>query len=276
MPKTWSTPARETRSAPVPCVLCGGRSFKPALQCEGAAYVRCAACGLTQINPQPEAALVLERYSFLFGKEYLSYELENEAAFLKLQKLALEDAGFAELEKVLLSRAGATASPPSVLDAGCATGALLAYLRGRGWRCTGVEISPCAEYARKERGLDVRSLPLEENKFPAGSFDVILASHLIEHLNNPRSFLNEVFRALASEGRVFITTPNIAGFQARITGANWRSAIFDHLFLFSKQTLKALLIDTGFKIEGIHTWGGLAAGLAPQWLKRPADFLAKR
>jgi SAM-dependent methyltransferase len=117
---------------------------------------------------------------------------------------------------------------------------------------------------------------LEENNFSQGYFDVVHASHLIEHLNNPHLFLNEAFRVLADDGRLFITTPNISGFQARLTGGRWRSAIFDHLYLFSKQTLVSLLNDSGFEVEGISTWGGLAAGLAPPWLKKAADFLAKR
>jgi 2-polyprenyl-3-methyl-5-hydroxy-6-metoxy-1,4-benzoquinol methylase len=228
-----------------------------------------------QINPQPEADQVLARYNRTSGNEYMSYELENEAAFLKLQLLALEDAGFARLEKALLSRAGGHFQP-RILDVGCATGALLSFLRGRGWQVTGVEISPCAEYAKRERNLDVRNLTLEENRFSSGSFDIVHASHLIEHLNNPRLFLNETFRILADDGRIFITTPNISGFQARLTSGLWRSAIFDHLYLFSKLTLKSLLKDTGFIIEGIFTWGGLAAGLAPPWLKKPVDFLVKR
>jgi SAM-dependent methyltransferase len=274
MAKTWSMPVSVVQSAPVPCVHCGGGRFKPALACEQAAYVRCISCGLVQINPQPDATQVLARYSQVFGKEYLSYELENEAAFLELQLLALEDSGFAEIEKPLLSHAGE--NPPRILDIGCATGALLSFLRGRGWHVTGVEISPCAEYAQKERNIDVRSLPLEENKFSSCGFDVVLASHLIEHLNNPRLFLNEAFRILADDGRIFITTPNIGGFQARLTGGRWRSAIFDHLFLFSKRTLVSMLNDSSFIVEGIYTWGGIAAGLAPPWLKKPADFLAKR
>ncbi|MDR0487494.1 MAG: class I SAM-dependent methyltransferase [Treponema sp.] len=309
MVKTWSTPVIVQNGTMVPCAicgalcgaLCGAGRFAPALDCEGFSYVRCASCGLVQINPQPVRAGVLARYGETFGKDYLSYELENEAAFLKLQQLALEDAKFGELEKTLFSAAAtatATAAaraeadaeadadggPPGVLDIGCATGALLSLLRGRGWRVTGVEISPAAEYARNERGLDVRNLPLEENKFPDAGFDVVHASHLIEHLNDPRSFLNEIHRILKKDGRVFITTPNISGFQARITGSSWRSAIFDHLYLFSARTLTELLKSTGFTVEGVFTWGGLAHGLVPGYvpifavsrLKKIADFLAKR
>ena len=252
------------------------------------------------MNPQPVKEEIIARYSSASGSDYLSYELENEAAFLKLQQLALEDAGFFKagfykagffkLEKKLFTRAAnlrtadpsaadeepPIAEPPSVLDVGCATGALLAFLRGRGWRVTGVEISPCAQYAKNERNLDVRTEPLEKNNFPESGFDAVLASHLIEHLNDPRSFLLETRRVLKNTGRVFITTPNISGLQARLYGGRWRSAIFDHLYLFSVRTLTALLKSTGFKVEKVSTWGGLAAGLAPKPLKKTADFLAKR
>lgn len=225
------------------------------------------------MNPQPVKDEVIARYSRTFGKEYLSYELENETAFLNLQNLALHDAGFGSLEKALFSRGGQDV--PSVLDIGCATGALLSSLRGRGWRVTGVEISPCADYAQNEKNLDVRILPLEENNFSSDSFDVILASHLVEHLNDPFSLLTEAGRILKKDGRIFITTPNISGFQARLYGNRWRSAIFDHLYLFSKRTLINLLHKAGFTTEKISTWGGLAAEFAQIWIKKPVDFFVK-
>ena len=269
--KTWSTPVAAEEKRPVSCTLCGGESFKKALDCEGFCYVRCERCGLVQMNPQPTAAVIARRYREAFGTDYLSYELANEGAFLDLQLLALKDSGFQKIEKQLLE----SGETPSLLDIGCATGALIFHLRERGWRVTGVEISPSAEYARRERALDVRGLPLEENHFPSASFDIVLASHLIEHLNDPRSFVREVKRILKNGGRLLVTTPNIAGFQSRLFRGRWRSAIFDHLYLFSVKTLKALLVDAGFRIEGVYTWGGLAAGIAPGWLKKAADSAVK-
>ena len=275
--KLWSTPVRAEDSSMIPCAICAGSVFRPGLNCEGFNYVRCARCGLTQMNPQPSKADVMRRYGDAFGKDYFSYELENEEPFLRLQLLAFEDSGFDALEENLFALSkGENAEPPHILDIGCATGALLARLRDRGWRVTGVEISPSAEYARDKRNLDIKTIPLEENHFPPESFDVIHASHLIEHLNDPRSFLSEVHRVLKPDGRIFITTPNIDGFQARLFGDRWRSAIFDHLYLFSARTLKALITASGFTVEGVYTWGGLGAGLAPSWLKKPADRMAKR
>jgi len=288
--KTWSTTVVSEEKKPIPCAVCGGSLFKPSLFCEGFSYVRCSRCGLVQMNPQPLEEEIRRRYDERCGEDYLSYELANEEAFLKLSLLALKDAGFEEIEEEI-SRRDAEAQRKKenhgerevhkkygrLLDIGCATGSILAHLRERGWETTGVEISgPQAEHARRERNLDVRSIPLEENRFPAASFDVVLASHLIEHLNAPAALVAEVHRILAPSGRFFVTTPNIAGFQARLFKGRWRSAIFDHLYLFSVKTLSRLLEDKGFIIERTGTWGGLAAGLAPAPVKRVADKAAKR
>jgi SAM-dependent methyltransferase len=286
--KTWSTPVEAGESRLIPCAVCGGRAFKPALACEGFSYVRCGTCGLVQMNPQPLAAEVSRRY----GGEYLSYELKNEKPFLELQLLALGDADFWNIEQAIKDRVagesagaaggvegvgGGKKGKPRVLDIGCATGTLLAELRNRGWDCAGVEICESeAEYARRERGLDVRGGPLEESHFPDNHFDAVLASHVIEHLTDPAGLVQEVRRILSPGGRFIVTTPNIAGFQAQLFTGHWRSAIFDHLYLFSVKTLTRLLEQNGFTVERIKTWGGLAAGAAPIPIKRVFDKAAKR
>jgi len=267
--KTWSTPVAKEEVKPVPCALCGGERFAPSLSCEGFSYVKCSECGLVQMNPQPVAESVKSRY----GDNYLAYEIENEESFLILQKLGLADAGFFEIERKLMERN--PKGKPKVLDVGCATGALLGFLEGKNWQVTGVEISPSAEYAREKRRLDVRSVTVEDCGFPDASFDVVLASHLIEHLNRPREFIREIGRILSPGGYFLLTTPNIDGFQSRLFGSRWRAAIFDHLYLFSVRTLKAMLKAEGFVTNGVYTWGGLAVGTAPRMVKRFADKAVK-
>jgi SAM-dependent methyltransferase len=260
------------------------------------------------MNPQPPAAEVHRRYggdryggdryggtidrnapSGGYGEDYLAYEKANEAAFLRLQERSLDDAGFYDVEGELFARAPAVArdpataatreqdpSRPAVLDIGSATGALLLSLARRNWHTTGVEISlPQAAYARA-RGLTIQTLPLEENHFAPESFDAVLASHLIEHLTDPASFVRELYRVVKTGGRIYLTTPNSAGFQARLFRGRWRSAIFDHLYLFSTVTLSRLLEQNGFTVEKRITWGGLAEGTVPAPIKRAADRIAKR
>jgi len=174
--KTWSTPVSKENVNEIPCALCGGGSFKKFLECEGFSYVKCNDCSLVQITPQPDPREVRLRYTDFFGNDYCNYELENEENYLNLQKLALAGAGFYRLEAELMARGG---EKPKVVDIGCAAGAMPAFLKERGWQAAGVEISPAAEYARKNRRLDVRSEQLEDCRFPDEYFDLALASHLI-------------------------------------------------------------------------------------------------
>ncbi|MFQ3546741.1 MAG: class I SAM-dependent methyltransferase [Termitinemataceae bacterium] len=270
--RTWSTPVISEKGIPIDCPLCHSKHFIPSFDCGTYRYVQCKICGLIQQNPQPAADAVLKRYTTGSGSEYFAYEYTNEIVFLELQKQALHDAGFYGIEGALL----ADDRTPRILDVGCATGALLDYLRDRGWDTLGVELcGPAAEYAQTQRGLDVFIGTIEEAPYPPESFDVITASHIIEHVNDPVSFVARIYGLLKKGGYLFLTTPAADGFQARLFKSAWRSAIFDHLFLFSKRTIRQLLIKQGFTVETIATWGGLAKGTVPNWLKGIVDRLVK-
>jgi len=264
--KTYSSiPGLEGRRA-VPCALCGSRLARTFLKAADYSFVRCRGCGLVYQNPQP----VFEDLRHRYAEDYFRYELENEANFFQLMLLGLADVGFER-------RAAAFAPGGRFLDVGCATGMLLEHMRGRGWEVRGVDLCrQSVEYARRRRELEVFAGTLFEAAFPPESFAVVHFSHLLEHIPEPREFLLEVRRILAPGGLAIITTPNVSGLQARLFGKRWRSAIADHLILFSKKTLGALLGQTGFRTLATQTWGGLALGTAPGWLKPPADRLAKR
>jgi 2-polyprenyl-3-methyl-5-hydroxy-6-metoxy-1,4-benzoquinol methylase len=271
--KTFATAVRAEPTAPRPCALCGAERFGPLWRLEGFSFVRCGSCGLIQQNPQPAREAVLARY----GSEYLEYETERQFEYRDLELLALEDLGFEEAAAGLVVRARKERRAVRFLDVGCATGALLEHFRSRGWDCQGIEVSAEeAAWGRKHWGLDILSTTLEDAGLAAASREVVHASHLVEHLNDPRSFLAECRRVLAPEGLLVLATPNADGFQARLLRARWRSAIYDHLYLFSRRTLSALLADCGFDILRSITWGGWAAGLRPAFLKRPLDRAAKR
>jgi 2-polyprenyl-3-methyl-5-hydroxy-6-metoxy-1,4-benzoquinol methylase len=216
-------------------------------------------------NPRP----VFEDLRRRYGEDYFSYELANEGNFFNLMRLGLADIGFQEYARAI-------AAPRAFLDIGCATGMLIESMRGEGWDVRGVDVCrESAEYGEAHRGVDIFPGTLEEARFKDNSFGAVHFSHLIEHVPDPPGFLREVRRVLAPGGVVLITTPNVDGFQARLFGKGWRSAIADHLVLFSKKTLRKLVQDSGFDVRRSVTWGGLAIGTAPAIIKRPMDKLAK-
>jgi SAM-dependent methyltransferase len=49
----------------------------------------------------------------------------------------------------------------------------------------------------------------EELPFPDGTFDLITAHWVVEHLDDPDAFLEEAFRLLRSGGRLFVRTTNL-------------------------------------------------------------------
>lgn len=265
--KTYSSLPKESEArSRVVCSVCGSTEFRVKWERPQYRFVRCRSCGVLYQNPQPEADALVDRYD----EEYFSYERENETAFFDLMSRALQDVRFFREIEPRLGRG-------RFLDIGCATGRLLEEMRGRGWEVEGVEVCiPSARYGREERGLTIHTVPLEEAKLRSGDYDVIHASHLIEHLPDPGRFVREAARLLRPEGRLILTTPNSSGLQAKLFGERWRSLIPDHVYLFSRSSLRRLLEGEGFIVEREKSWGGLAEGLAPPRVKRLFDRAAKR
>lgn len=264
--KTYSNIPRGERLVPVACDLCGCANFKPHWNCGSFSFVRCDDCGVIYQNPQPFQDELLQRYD----DAYFSYEIENEKKFFQLMRFGLDDIRFDRIETSLPKESR------SFLDIGCATGLLLDHIRRRNWDVRGVEICrPSAQYGIQERGVDIHIGTLDEAQFADARFDVVHFSHLIEHLNSPGAFLNEVARITKPGGWVLVTTPNTQGFQARVFQKNWRSAIADHLYLFSKSNLRRALADRGLQVRRSKTWGGLALGARPRFLKPMLDRTVK-
>ena len=264
--KTFSKkPGKETGTL-IKCPCCGSefQEHRKYYQYPLFSYVKCSKCSLVFQNPQP----VFEDLSKRYDREYFDYEIENEDNFLNLMLKGLDDIDFSSLD---------FAEPRRILDVGCATGRLLGHFRENGWETSGVEICrEAAEYGNRVRNVNISTIPLEKNSFPDNYFSFIHASHLIEHLNNPAEFLDEIYRILSPGGYSALVTPNIDGFQSRLFREKWRSAIADHMFLFSRKTLVKLGEKTGFSTVRTATWGGLAAGTAPLLIKKAADRIVKK
>jgi 2-polyprenyl-6-hydroxyphenyl methylase/3-demethylubiquinone-9 3-methyltransferase len=60
-------------------------------------------------------------------------------------------------------------------------------------------------------GLEVRTLDLDAHGLAAyedGSFELVVCSDVIEHLENPARLLREISRVLRPEGELFLSFPN--------------------------------------------------------------------
>ena len=106
----------------------------------------------------------------------------------------------------LLSRAALPPSP-RILDAGCGTGRNLLEFGSLG-QATGVDVSPQAVEFCRGRGVeDVRQAAVEELPFDALSFDLLLATDVIEHVDDDVAVLRELRRVAADDARLILTVP---------------------------------------------------------------------
>lgn len=143
-----------------------------------------------------------------------------------------------------------------LLDIGCGAGTLLSAARRAGWDAAGTEVSrPAVEHVRRE-GFEVFAGELHEARFPAGHFDVVTASEILEHLPDPRVLLAEVARILRPGGLFWGTTPHGRGLSARALGVEWSTVSPpEHLQLFSLGGLRRLLTSAGFNRARVITQG---------------------
>lgn len=150
----------------------------------------------------------------------------------------------------------------SILDIGCASGYFAKELRRKKCRVTGIDIDAEALNEAKKycEKVILCNLDLLDNKtLPNQKFDYILALDVIEHLQNYNNLLVVLRTHFTRNGRLIITTPNIAHISIRLNllAGNFNYTeygILDntHVHFFTKTTLKSTLLFNDYKIEEIR------------------------
>ncbi|MDB5813317.1 MAG: putative SAM-dependent methyltransferase [Rhodocyclales bacterium] len=135
----------------------------------------------------------------------------------------------------------------TLLEIGCGNGARLALLDRLGWQVTGIEPDPAAAEAAQRHGLKVINDTLQTAALETETFDAIIMSHVIEHIDAPNALLQECRRLLKPNGQLVILTPNTDSLGHRWFGRDWLHLDPPrHLHLFTGSALLALCKTAGF------------------------------
>lgn len=129
------------------------------------------------------------------------------------------------------------------LDFGCGTGGLVAHLRGAGLsNAVGFEQGSSSDRLRR---LGVPHLTERELKALEGTFDVVTAIEVIEHIPDPVSALILMRRMLRPGGLIFLTTANAAPYAQKL--GRWSYVVPEvHVSFFQPETLERALVTAGF------------------------------
>lgn len=158
-----------------------------------------------------------------------------------------------------------------LLDLGCGAGDNARRLAGRFSHATGVTFSAAEAEAARTHFDRVVTHDLEQ-PLPAdlGTFDSVVASHVLEHLRRPEALLASLRDHLAPRARVVVALPNLLHYSSRLSLLRGRfqyeeHGLMDrtHLRWFTFESGRELLERAGYTVD--HAW---VDGTFPLWKLR--------
>jgi len=154
-----------------------------------------------------------------------------------------------------------------LLDVGCATGRFLQQMAAVGWRVNGIELDPEAAATARTVAPDVIVGDPAQVTLPRGSFDLITAFHVVEHLPDPARALRNMLAWLAADGLMVVEVPNVGGWGGSLFGRHWSGLDFPrHLVHFTPATMRALVERCGGRVVDEWHWS------KPRWIIRSVRF----
>lgn len=201
--------------------------------------IRCLNCGLLRTFPMPKKTTATS--------EDVKRRLENYELWRSFAQYLIDFIKKHQKRKRI-----------KLLDIGSNIGILVKLAEENGWQGIGIDLDKKAvNVGRRHLGIDLRRVSLENAHFGSQEFDVVVLSHIFEHVVKPYEFLEEVKRILKKGGLLIIQLPNIEGLPVKLQKIRrevwygyWPT---QHIWHFTPKTIRRFLEDEGFKILELHT-----------------------
>lgn len=221
------------------CPVCKSKNFKDYLAMPEYKLAKCLVCGMVwDLHPpqNPENNYI---------KDYFINDNPKGGYANYFEGMKINKKTFSDRLKRISKR---IKNKGKLLDVGCALGDCLEEARSLGWQdVLGIDPSGYAIEIARKRKLTVKEGTLDSLSYPENHFDLILSQDEIEHLVNPVGEFKIMFKILRSGGWLYVVTPDIGGFWAKLLGQWWyHYKPQEHLVYFNQKTLRQALIKAGF------------------------------
>jgi predicted TPR repeat methyltransferase len=128
----------------------------------------------------------------------------------------------------------------------------------------GLDVDDAAVTAAQRQGFDLRSADVQAFDLDA-SFDVVVATDVLEHVTNPGQVLDRAHAHLVDDGELLVTTPRMTipwwTLQGLVDGGDPEDHP-EHVAAFTRHHLKRLLDRHGFDVVEYESWGFDRQGLS--------------
>jgi len=147
----------------------------------------------------------------------------------------------------------------AIADVGCAIGGLLEQLRNEGFNnITGIDPSiSCVNITKNEKGINCLRASLFELDYSFGKYDLVLLSHVWEHILDLDSALKSIEKILKPNGCIYVECPNAMNYK-NVIHAPYQEFNTEHINHFSSESFYNFfgsrgysLVDSGIRIMKI-------------------------
>ncbi len=136
-----------------------------------------------------------------------------------------------------------------LLDIGCGVGGGFNYHIARGCDVYGIEANESARSVIENSRHKIHIGLFDKNLYEPEFFDFVTMEQVFEHMTDPLSTLQSIFRILKPNGKLIVSMPNPKGWGAKIFRGrwiNWHAPY--HLHFFSYRSMEYMANKSGFKI----------------------------
>lgn len=137
-----------------------------------------------------------------------------------------------------------------LLDIGCGFGNTLAYHQARGCEVWGVEVDENIRRVAEKYGFNVHVGLFDPSNYEANTFDYVTLDQVIEHVTSPLETLRGIATVMKPGGIAILSTPNEAGWGAKVFGRrwiNWHAPY--HLQFFTLNSMRLAADQAGLVVE---------------------------
>lgn len=219
----------------------------------GGSLIRCNTCCLHWRSPQPEKAELDALYR------------RGDTGSWQYHPVKRLD--WQITTSILRKNQGIT----SVLDVGCFDGRFLDHL-GADYHRAGIEVHPLAAEQAASKGIQIIGNDFSDLDTLSTQFDVVVAMDVIEHVSNPRKFLESLAKATRPGGLIIVSTGNTAAWPWRLMGGMyWYCSIAEHISFINPRWCKYTARNLGLAIEDSITFSHEPSMALPAFIQATAN-----
>lgn len=249
--------------------------------------VQCTNCGLIYLNPRPDVSELKTIYPdnyYAYSLQDKNVEAENKSSLLYRARKHVYVSRLTKALELCRRNEGDTIR---VLDVGCADGRALNWYKSvqkYNVETYGVDFDKTAVEKARAAGHTVFLGRFEDADIEKGFFDLVVATHVIEHVADPKGFAARALEVLKPGGVFLCETPNAGSVDAKLFAKqHWGGYHFPrHWVLYTPESITKMAKSVGFEVDRIDFhpapafWNWTCHSIVKSWANGKPEAKAQK